>query len=94
MPFCSPAIPAPLCHFEASFPSHTPLFLTPARRFPPSCAPTVFFCRFLFRQKAAEKPLLTDVSAYYGRTKSYFGRLTRVCKQTGPYVDAFNPSYA
>ena len=51
-------------------------------------------CRFLYRQKAAEKPLLPIVFACYGGPNAAPGAYSRVCKQTGPCADAFSPSSA
>ena len=55
-------------------------------------SPLLFVCRFLYRQKAAQKPLLPIVFACYGGPNAASGVCSRVCKQTGPCADAFSSS--
>ena len=46
-------------------------------------------CRFLFRQKAAEKTLLTDVSAGYGQPNAAPGAYSRICDANLPLRSRF-----
>ena len=56
--------------------------------------PLLFVCSFLFRQKAAQKPLLPIVFACCGGPNAASGACSRVCKQTCPCADAFSSSSA